>query len=174
MNGGRRYSTNSSASGEFLFSDLEAQSYQLTVKVNDRARNAPGPVVIQEGDILIADLEMSGLNQTVAVVTRINVATQQGSGGERLSSSTVSSLPLDERDFSKIPSASGLHNIPTRPAAPRCPDGATDRHAILLFHNGCSRRNSHGLKIRRGRDAARGLRLLLSEYLACCPPKPVY
>lgn len=122
MNGGRRYSTNSSASGEFLFSDVEAQSYQLTVKVNDRARNAPGPVVIQEGDILIADLEMSGLNQTVAVVTRINVATQQGSDGERLSSSTVSSLPLDERDFSKIPSASGFHNI--RPGQP-LPDALT-------------------------------------------------
>jgi hypothetical protein len=44
-------------------------------------------VVIKDGDTLIADLELSGQNQTVAVVTRINVATQQGSGGERLSSS---------------------------------------------------------------------------------------
>jgi len=41
MNGGRRYSTNSSASGEFLFSDVEPQSYQVTVKVNDKAWNAP-------------------------------------------------------------------------------------------------------------------------------------
>jgi len=59
-------------------------------------------VVIHESDILIADVELSGQNQTVAVVTRINVATQQGSGGERLSSSAVSSLPLNERDFSKL------------------------------------------------------------------------
>ena len=36
------------------------------------------------------------------MVTQLNVATQQGSGGERLSSAAVSSLPLNERDFSKL------------------------------------------------------------------------
>ncbi len=102
VRGGRNYSANSSASGEFLFADVEPQSYQVAVKVNDKTWNALEPMVIQDGDALVADLELSEQNQTLVVVAQVNVATQQGSGGERLSSAEVSSLPLNERDFSKL------------------------------------------------------------------------
>jgi hypothetical protein len=57
---------------------------------------------LPDGDALAADLELSAQNQTLAVLPRANVVSQQASGGEVLSSGQVSSLPLIERDFSKL------------------------------------------------------------------------
>lgn len=98
----RTYTTKTPASGEFLFTDLEPLSYKVSVKVNDKTWDATDVMPIQSGDSLTADLELNDQNQTLVVVTQLNVATQQGSGGERLSSAAVSSLPLNERDFSKL------------------------------------------------------------------------
>ena len=100
--GSRSYTAKTSANGEFLFADVEPQSYKVTVKVNDQTWNSLEPLAVQAGDGLAADVELSEQNQTLVVVTQVNVATQQGSGGEHLSSAEVSSLPLNERDFSKL------------------------------------------------------------------------
>ena len=100
--GTRSYSATTSASGEFLFADVEPQSYKVSVTVNDKTWDAQEPLAIQSGDSLTADLDLSDQNQTLVVVPQLNVATRQGSGGESLSSAAVSSLPLNERDFSKL------------------------------------------------------------------------
>ena len=100
--GSRKYSAKTSANGEFGFADIEQQSYQIAVTASDKTWKSVEPLAIHDGEALAADIELSEQNLTLVVVTRVNVATQQGSGGERLSSAAVSSLPLNERDFSKL------------------------------------------------------------------------
>jgi len=100
--GSRAYSANTSASGEFLFTDMEAQGYRVTVRVKDKTWNAVAPLVIKNGDALAADLELSEHDQTLVVMARANPASPQASGGEHLTSGEVSSLPLNTRDFSKL------------------------------------------------------------------------
>lgn len=100
--GAASYSAKTSASGEFLFADIAAQRYQLAVEVTGKLWKAADPLTIKDGDALAADLELSAQNQTLAVLPRANVISQQASGGEVLSSGQVSSLPLNERDFSKL------------------------------------------------------------------------
>jgi len=100
--GSRVYSANTSASGEFFFADIAAQSYRVAVKVNGKTWNAVAPLVIKDGGALAADLELSEHNQTLVVLALANPASPQGSGGAHLSSGEVSSLPLNERDFSKL------------------------------------------------------------------------
>ncbi len=100
--GSTDYFAKTSATGEFLFPNIQAQSYQVAVKLNGKTWKAAEPLSFKDGDALTADLELSGENQTLALIARSNVATQQGSGGAVLSSGQVSSLPLNERDFSKL------------------------------------------------------------------------
>jgi hypothetical protein len=100
--GSRVFSANTSASGEFFFADIEAQSYRVTVKVKGTTWNAVAPLVIKNGDALAADLQLSEQDQTLVVMARANPASPQASGGEHLSSGEVSSLPLNTRDFSKL------------------------------------------------------------------------
>jgi len=100
--GAASYSAKTSASGEFLFADIAAQRYQLAVEVTGKLWKAADPLTIKDGDALAADLELSAQNQTLAVLPRANVVSQQAGGGEVLSSGQVSSLPLNERDFSKL------------------------------------------------------------------------
>jgi hypothetical protein len=100
--GHRGYTAKSLANGEFQFLDIEAQSYSVTVTVNGKTWKTLEPLVIRPSDALVADLELSDQNQTLVVLTGRKVAAQQGSGGAHLSSGQVSSLPLNERDFSKL------------------------------------------------------------------------
>ena len=99
---GASYSAKTSASGEFLFADIPAQRYQVAVALNGKFWKATDPLIIKDGDAIAADLELSVQNQTLAVLPRANAVSQQASGGEVLSSGQVSSLPLNERDFSKL------------------------------------------------------------------------
>jgi len=100
--GSRVFSANTSASGEFFFADIEAQSYRVTVKVKGTTWNAVAPLVIKNGDALAADLQLSEQDQTLVILAQANPASPQASGGEHLSSGEVSSLPLNTRDFSKL------------------------------------------------------------------------
>jgi Carboxypeptidase regulatory-like domain/TonB-dependent Receptor Plug Domain/TonB dependent receptor len=100
--GRQTYSSTTSPSGEFLFLDLVPQSYAITVKANAKTWKIVQPLLIKEGDTLTGDLELSEQNQTLVVLPQGNVVAQQGSGGAVLSSGQVSSLPLNERDFSKL------------------------------------------------------------------------
>ncbi len=102
LTGNQAYSTTSSSVGEFHFADLAPQSYDVTVKVSAKTWKIVQPLVIKDGDALAGDLELSDQNQTLVVLPQVNVSAQQGSGGAVLSSGQVSSLPLNERDFSKL------------------------------------------------------------------------
>lgn len=97
----RRYSAESLADGKFAFAGVQAGSYQLSVKAGEREWRSATPVVVETALSLSLILTSSG-----EVVYRAIADSQgtkaQASGGEHLSSSEVSSLPLNARDFSKL------------------------------------------------------------------------
>ncbi|MGC0775159.1 MAG: TonB-dependent receptor, partial [Candidatus Acidiferrum sp.] len=100
--GGRNYSATTSANGEFLLPDIAPQSYAIAVRFHDKIWRALAPLVIKDGDTLIVDLALSAKDQALLVLAQQSDASAQASGGGHLSSGEVSSLPLNERDFSKL------------------------------------------------------------------------
>jgi hypothetical protein len=96
------YSSKTSASGEFLFSDIAPQSYLVSVTVNGKTWKALEPWLIETGSALTADLELSDQTQTLKISARVNDTAQPAIANTRLTSGEVSSLPLNERDFSKL------------------------------------------------------------------------
>jgi hypothetical protein len=57
---------------------------------------------VQDGVTVNAKVMLSDKDQSLSVVPVIGNASMQGSGGQTLSSTEVSSLPLNSRDFSKL------------------------------------------------------------------------
>lgn len=102
VSGTRNYSTTTSANGEFLFAGVEAQSYSISVSVNGKTWKAIAPLVVKDGDALVEDFALSANDQALVVLAQQTGAAAQASGGGHLSSGEVSSLPLNERDFSKL------------------------------------------------------------------------
>src|SRR5271154_5668946 len=102
VSGDREYTVKSSASGQFAFAEIAGGSYTLRVVHDGKTWNAANPVVIADGAALVAALEFAAQGQVVRVVTGAEATAPQGSGGQHLSSGEVSSLPLNERDFSKL------------------------------------------------------------------------
>jgi hypothetical protein len=100
--GNRDYSVSSSTTGEFLFADIGAGSYRVTLSADGKIWTAGDLLIVKERGTLTADLKISEQDQTLRVVAREKGASPQGTGGEHLSSGEVSSLPLNERDFSKL------------------------------------------------------------------------
>jgi len=100
--GERSYAGVTSANGEFSFEVIAAGSYQLSVNLAGKTYNATNPLIVESGKTLPAALELSQQDGTIAVSANREANTAQASGGEHLSSGEVSSLPLNERDFSKL------------------------------------------------------------------------
>ncbi|MGC1416860.1 MAG: TonB-dependent receptor [Candidatus Acidiferrum sp.] len=102
VSGARRYSAETSPNGEFSFPDIVAQSYSISVRLRGKTWQAPAPVPIKDGDTLFENLALSPSDQSLTVLARQTDASTQASGGGHLSGGEVSSLPLNERDFSKL------------------------------------------------------------------------
>jgi len=98
----RGYTAKSSGSGEFSFEAIALGRYQLTVTLAGKTYTASNPVTIEDGKTLTTTLELSPQDGTVLVSVASAPTSVQASGGEHLSSGEVSSLPLNERDFSKL------------------------------------------------------------------------
>jgi hypothetical protein len=96
------YSAATSTRGEFLFAHIAAGNYDLTVTSTGKTWKAANPLLIKDDAALTAGLELAAQEQTLRVLTSGEGASPQASGGEHLSSEEVSSLPLNERDFSKL------------------------------------------------------------------------
>jgi hypothetical protein len=97
-----RFTAKTSAVGEFSFETIEPGSYQLTVTLAGKTYTAVNPVAIEAGKALRATLELSPQDGTVLVHVAQAPTSAQANGGGHLSSGEVSSLPLNERDFSKL------------------------------------------------------------------------
>jgi hypothetical protein len=90
-----------SAAGEFRFPVLPAANYRVKVRAKSKVWNAAEAFVVQDGVTLDADIELSD-DGTLKVVAAIAAAPSEGKGKQTLSSTEVSSLPLNSRDFSKL------------------------------------------------------------------------
>src|SRR6266849_3203571 len=96
------YTVTTSATGQFTFVAVAAGGYTLTASEVGETWTAADPVVFKDGDTLTADLQLSAHGQVLRVTLMQNATSPQASGGEHLSTGEVSSLPLNERDFSKL------------------------------------------------------------------------
>src|SRR3954451_1203633 len=102
QNASHEYSAKTSPLGEFSFTEIPAGTYTLIVTAGEKSWSASSPLMLTEGPRRSV-LELSAQDQTVRILTAAQGSSStQGSGGEHLSSEEVSSLPLNERDFSKL------------------------------------------------------------------------
>jgi carboxypeptidase family protein len=100
--GDHEYSATTSTNGEFGFGAVATGNYSLTVSAAGKTWTAADAVVIKEGATLTSGLQLLTRGQELRVVVTQDAASPQTSGGEHLSTGEVSSLPLNERDFSKL------------------------------------------------------------------------
>jgi len=101
ISNGTEYSAGTSANGQFSFVDVPGGSYELRVAIADKIWRAERPLTIKDGIVLTAGLQLSSPEEARLSIVDEGASTQ-ASGGEHLSSAEVASLPLNERDFSKL------------------------------------------------------------------------
>src|SRR6266496_3658359 len=106
---GQTYAAATTTSGKFALTGIPAGSYELSVKTSDRQWMAEAPFVVKGEHGLAFSLQLATSGQVVLAqnapekeLTTGGPSGQAASGGEHLSSSEVSSLPLNARDFSKL------------------------------------------------------------------------
>src|SRR5713226_2716939 len=98
----RDYAATTSASGNFALSGMAATDYELSVEASGNSWHATSLVTIKDGDTLTTNLQVFSQPPELRLLPASEEASPQASGGERLSSGEVSSLPLNARDFSKL------------------------------------------------------------------------
>ena len=96
------YTARTSAGGRFSFDHIAAGDYQLSASKAGRTWVSSARVVIKDGQSLTANLQLTSGQEGIRVMAAAGGAAPRASGGENLSSEQVSSLPLNERDFSKL------------------------------------------------------------------------
>jgi carboxypeptidase family protein len=100
--GNHDYSSKTSATGDFTFGEIAQGTYSLRVTIAEKTWNAADSVAFKDDAADSGVLELSSTDAVVRVISSGEGKRTQGSGGEKLSSGEVSSLPLNERDFSKL------------------------------------------------------------------------
>src|SRR6267378_1726510 len=98
----REYSATTSITGQFAFTGIAPGNYALTVRAAGKIWTAADPVIIKDGATITSSLQLSLQGQEHRIAVAQDAAAPQASGGEHLSTGEVSSLPLNERDFSKL------------------------------------------------------------------------
>ena len=108
--GGQDYSAITAANGGFAFAAIVSGSYELSVKVDQKELKATAPFIIKDDAVVMTSLQITYAGEVVpgasaegrpASITPGQISAQ-ASGGEHLSGTEVSSLPLNARDFSKL------------------------------------------------------------------------
>ncbi|HEY8715348.1 MAG TPA: TonB-dependent receptor [Candidatus Acidoferrum sp.] len=100
--GKNTYSVTGSEHGEFHFGDIAVGNYQLTVTQNGKTWQTSNPVFIDESFAATSVIELSLQGGDLRIIAGATGSASAGTGGEHLSIEKVSSLPLNERDFSKL------------------------------------------------------------------------
>src|ERR1700722_8008586 len=100
--GNHDYSSKTSATGDFAFTEIAEGTYTLRVTIGAKSWSAANTVAFKDDAAGSGVLELSATDTVLRVITSGEGKRTQGSGGENLSSGEVSSLPLNERDFSKL------------------------------------------------------------------------
>ncbi|HWZ99877.1 MAG TPA: TonB-dependent receptor [Candidatus Dormibacteraeota bacterium] len=97
--GVRDYESKTSATGEFHFESIDPGEYLISVTLAGKTWSLSTPYSVSDGALFNSALALSSQDQSLTLRTS---TASQSSGGEHLSSTEVSSLPLNERDFSKL------------------------------------------------------------------------
>src|SRR5579864_4064209 len=104
------YTAKTARDGKYGFAGIAAGRYEVSVRIADKEWKAGAALAVGENATLTRGLRVFLTGQVPAgqdpqvgelrIVPGVGVASTQASGGEHLSSSEVSSLPLNARDFS--------------------------------------------------------------------------
>ena len=96
------YTAVTTADGGFAFLAIAPATYKVAAVTQRGTFQAAQPLVVTEGVALTTNLQLSFADATLVLGHVPSVSASQGSGGEHLTRSEVSSLPLNSRDFSKL------------------------------------------------------------------------
>lgn len=96
------HTSKTSGSGEFAFATLPPSTYKVSVIAQGITYKCAEPIVVTEAATLKTNLRLSKSDTSLLLIPEQNARVAEGSGGEHLSRSEVSSLPLNSRDFSKL------------------------------------------------------------------------
>jgi hypothetical protein len=98
----RRRQSFTDACGAFVFTDLPAGEYSVSVRWKARTLTATEPLKISLSQILNARLEIRAGGVKIFTRPLAEETAKQATGGEVLSSQEVADLPLNKRDFSQL------------------------------------------------------------------------
>src|SRR5579875_440007 len=96
------YAARTSEDGAFSLDHIVPGSYEVYAVKDGKTWETPTLLVIKDGLSLTAALRLSSRLNVLRVVADTADSAPIATGGEILSSKQVSSLPLNERDFSKL------------------------------------------------------------------------
>ena len=100
--GDTEFRATTGANGAFAFTEVKAGRYWVSVAGSGKQWKSTELVILQADQQFNADIQLSTQSQAIAIVKR-TIPARDGTGERiRLSSKEVSSLPLNERDFSKL------------------------------------------------------------------------
>ena len=99
--GDQEFAATSTAGGQFVFAGMAGGTYVLTIKAADRTYKLAKPLAISATAMPSLNLQLPASGDNLIVLESAS-SEAEGTGGERLSSTAVSALPLNERDFSKL------------------------------------------------------------------------
>ncbi|MBW4026990.1 MAG: TonB-dependent receptor [Acidobacteria bacterium] len=100
---GHKFHTLTAADGHFLFEHIPAGIYQLSVKSSGHTARYPQPLNLATPPAhAVLTLTPQGVLAIAFAQSETVSAKTEGTGGEALSSSSVSQLPLNKRDFSQL------------------------------------------------------------------------
>ena len=100
--GNPAYTAETTPAGEFAFPNISPSKYEISVATLAASFKSTTSSEIKDGARLAATLQLSSPEKGLVFIQEGSTTASQASGGERLSSSQVSSLPLNSRDFSKL------------------------------------------------------------------------
>jgi hypothetical protein len=97
----RLYTSTTVTDGKFAFADIASGTYEVAVKIAEKEWKST--LVVKDASPLTMSLQIPSIGQELRILPSIaEAATAQATGGEHLSGTEVSSLPLNARDFSKL------------------------------------------------------------------------
>jgi len=109
---GHMLTATSNQNGKFTFVELNAGSYELSVQANGKEWKAAAPYVVKDESAILTPLQLTAAGQVTfgqgvsgndpTLPAAGTQAVAEATGGEHLSGTEVSSLPLNARDFSKL------------------------------------------------------------------------
>lgn len=100
--GDTEYRATTGANGAFAFTEVKAGKYWVSAADSGKHWKATELVVLQADQQFNADIQLSTQSPTITIVKRTTPARDGTGEAKRLSSAEVSTLPLNERDFSKL------------------------------------------------------------------------